>query len=138
MSAMPPTADWIHLRDIDVRCILGVYPAERKKTRKVLLNISLQCNLRPAGASDQLDDTLNYEHIEAEAIAIAKKGKFFLVETLAERIATACLRHAAVKESQRPVCDMPPSTPFASLWINLPLSRIPAASPSKLRGAGSR
>lgn len=110
MSAILPAADWIHLRDIDVRCILGVYPAERKKTRKVLLNISLQCNLRPAGASDQLDDTLNYEHIEAEAIAIAKKGKFFLVETLAERIATACLRHAAV-HAVRVIVDKPSALP---------------------------
>lgn len=88
---------------------LGFIPPSAK-TRKVLLNISLQCNLRPAGTSDQLDDTLNYEHIEAEAIAIAKKGKFFLVETLAERIATACLRHAAV-HAVRVIVDKPSALP---------------------------
>jgi FolB domain-containing protein len=95
----PGTAvgDWIHLRQIELRCVLGVYPAERRKPRKVSLDISLACDLRAAADSGRLEDTLDYEVIETEAVALAKKGKFFLIETLAERIADACLRHAPVR-----------------------------------------
>lgn len=102
--------DWIHLREIEVRCVLGVYPAERRKPRKVHVDISLACDLRGAMASDRLADTLNYEVIEAEAVALAKKGGFFLIETLAERIAAACLRHAPVR-AVRVTVDKPRALP---------------------------
>lgn len=92
-----PGGDWIHLRDVQVRCVLGVYPAERRKPRKMRMDISLECDLRAAAGSDRLADTLDYEIIESEAAAIARKGRFFLIETLAERVAAACLRHAPVR-----------------------------------------
>lgn len=103
-------ADWIHLREVEVRCVLGVYPAERKKPRKVRLDLSLACDLRAAMASDRLEDTLNYEMIEADAVAVAKKGKFFLIETMAERIAEACLRHKSVR-AVRVTVDKPGALP---------------------------
>ena len=98
--------DWIHLRDIQTRCVLGVYPAERKKPRKVRLDVSMECDARSAAKSDELADALNYEEIEAETIAVAKKGKFFLIETLAEKVAEACLKHAPVR-TVRVVVDKP-------------------------------
>lgn len=98
--------DWIHLRKLAVRCVLGVYPAERRKPRNIGLDISLQCDLRRASASDCLKDTLDYGVIAKEAAAIARKGTFFLVETLAERVASACLRHKPVR-AVRVVVDKP-------------------------------
>ena len=89
--------DWIHLRKVKVRCILGVHPAERVHPRPVLMNLALGCDTRVAAKADRLEDTLNYELIEDEVIAIAKKGRFRLVETLAERVAKACLKHPQVK-----------------------------------------
>lgn len=108
----PAGGDWIHLREVAVRCVLGVYPQERRKPRKVRMDISLACDLRGAMASDRLRDTLDYETVEAEAVAIAKAGKFFLVETLAERVAAACLRHGAVR-AVRVTVDKPGALPHA-------------------------
>jgi dihydroneopterin aldolase/D-erythro-7,8-dihydroneopterin triphosphate epimerase len=105
-----PAADWIHLREIAVRCVLGVYPEERRKPRKVQMDVSLACDLRVAMHSDRLEDTLNYELVEAEVAAIAKQGKFFLIETLAERIAEACLRHKPVR-AVRVAVDKPGALP---------------------------
>lgn len=107
-----PGSDWIHLRQVEVRCVLGVYPAERRKLRKVRMDLSLACDLRGAAESDCLEDTLDYEIIEAETIAIAKKGKYFLIETLAEHIAAACLRHAPVR-AVRVVVDKPGALPHS-------------------------
>ncbi len=98
--------DWIHLRKIKVRCVLGVHPAERGHARPVLMNISLECDTRHAAKSDQLADTLNYELIESDAIAIAKTGRFRLIESLAERVAEICLKHSQVL-SVRVVVDKP-------------------------------
>ncbi len=98
--------DWIHLRKLKVRCVLGVYPAERVKPRLVVLNLSLQCDTRCAAKSDRIEDALNYELIESDAMATAKKGRFRLVETLAERVAEACLAHPQVRVV-RVVVDKP-------------------------------
>ncbi len=98
--------DWIHLRKVAANCVLGAYPAERKKPRGVWMDISLELDTRSAAESDELADALNYEEIEAEAISIAKKGKFFLIETLAERVAEACLGHPQVR-GVRVVVDKP-------------------------------
>jgi 7,8-dihydroneopterin aldolase/epimerase/oxygenase len=104
--------DWIHLRKVEVRCVLGVYPAERRKPRKVKMDISLGCDLRNAAKSDRLADTLDYELVEAEAVAIARQGHFFLIETLAEQVAEACLRHAPVR-AVRVVVDKPWALPHS-------------------------
>jgi FolB domain-containing protein len=101
-----PEADWIHLRRLEVRCVLGVYPTERRRARPVLLDIALACDTRRAGASDRLEDTLNYEEIEAAARAAARRGKFRLVEALAEAVARACLAHDGVR-AVRVVADKP-------------------------------
>jgi len=101
-----PEADWIHLRRLEVRCVLGVYPTERRRARPVLLDIALACDTRRAGASDRLEDTLNYEEIEAAARAAARRGKYRLVEALAEGVAQACLVHDGVR-AVRVVADKP-------------------------------
>ena len=98
--------DWIHLREVKVRCVLGVYPEERVRVRDVILNLSLECDTRSAAATDRLEDALNYERIEAEILALAVEGRFQLVETLAERVAEACLRHKGVNRV-RVVVDKP-------------------------------
>ena len=101
-----PGGDWIHLRKLKVRCVLGVHPAERGRPRPVLMNISLECDTRRAAKSDNLADTLNYEVVESDALAIAKAGRFRLVETMAERVAEVCLKHPQVR-SVRVVVDKP-------------------------------
>ena len=87
----PAESDWIHLRRVEMQCVLGMYPAERTKNRPVWMDISLACSTRKAAKSDKLQDTLDYESIEAEAVAVAKKGRFQLVEALAESVAAVCL-----------------------------------------------
>ena len=105
-----PGGDWIHLRKVKVRCVLGVHPAERGHARPVVLNLALECDARRAAKSDKLGDALNYERIEAEVIAIAKQGRFRLIETLAERVAEGCLSHPQVRRA-RVVVDKPGALP---------------------------
>ena len=110
-ESKPAGGDWIHLRQVEIRCELGVHPAERGKSRPVRMDISLECDTRSAAATDDLADALNYELIEAEAVAVAKKGRFRLIETLAENVAQACLRHSQVA-AVRIVVDKPGALPL--------------------------
>ncbi len=104
------SSDWIHLRKLKVRCVLGVYPAERGHSRSVVMNLSLECDTRRAAKSDRIEDALNYELIESDVIAVAKKGRFHLIETLAEHVAEACLDYPQVR-SVRVVVDKPGALP---------------------------
>ena len=103
--------DWIHLRRLEAHCILGVHPSERSQARPVWLDVSLECDTRPAAKSDRLEDTLNYEMIEAEIVGVAKKGQFNLVEALAESVAQVCLGHPPVT-AVRVVVEKPGALPL--------------------------
>ena len=103
--------DWIHLRRTQVHCVLGVHPVEREQKRLVWLDIALECDTRPAARTDQLNDALNYELIEAEVVALAKKARFRLVESLAALVAETCLRHPEVC-SVRVVVEKPGALPL--------------------------
>jgi len=104
--------DWIHLRRVKATCILGIHPTERAKRRTVYFDVSLRCDTRRAGQSDKIGDTLNYELVEAEVIAVAERGNYFLAESLAERVAEICLRHTQVDEV-RVVLDKPGALPHS-------------------------
>ena len=110
-ASRPPGGDWIHLRRVETQCVLGMYPPERTTNRPVWMDISLECSTRKAAKSDRLEDTLDYESIEAEAVAVAKKGKFRLVEALAESVAAVCLKHPQVR-TVRVAVDKPKALPL--------------------------
>lgn len=107
----PAGGDWIHLHRVKVQCVLGVYPAERERVRPVWMDISLECDTRPAAKSDQLEDALDYEQVEAAVVGMAKKARFRLVETLAAHVAEACLKHPMVR-SVRVVVEKPKALPL--------------------------
>ena len=66
--------DWVHLHAVEALCILGVHPAERMQPRTVRMDIALECDVRKAAETDQLEHAMNYELVEAEAVAIAPRG----------------------------------------------------------------
>ena len=120
--------DWIHLHGVEAICILGVHPAERIQPRKVRMDIALECDVRKAAETDHLEHAMNYELVEAEAVAIAKKGKFALIESLAERVADACLRHALVT-AVRVVVEKPEALPLTKSVAVEILRRKPVPEP---------
>ena len=88
--------DRIHIRDLLVRCIVGVYEGERLEKQDVIINITLHADLRKACRSDLLEDTIDYKAIKKKVIAAVEASSFLLVERLAERIAEICLDNPKV------------------------------------------
>jgi FolB domain-containing protein len=89
--------DRIHIKDLFLRCIIGINPDERIKLQDVLINITLYANLMQAGQSDDMDDTVNYKQIKNRIVEMVEQSSFFLVERLAERIAEICLDDSGVQ-----------------------------------------
>ena len=74
--------DKIFIRDLLVRCIVGIYPEERKEKQDVKINMVLYTDLRKAGQSDDIDDTVNYKTIKKQVLKMVQESDFFLIEKL--------------------------------------------------------
>ncbi len=88
--------DRILIQDLKTSCIIGVNEDERHRKQEVILNLTLEADLRKAGRSDRFDDTVDYRSIKKEVLAFVEASRFFLIEALAEGVAAICLKHAAI------------------------------------------
>ncbi len=75
----------------------GCHAAENELGQKFIVDITLDCDLRAAGASDDLGDTLNYIAIYEAAKSIVEGETAKLLEHIAEKIASAALQHEMVQ-----------------------------------------
>ncbi len=88
--------DRVLISDLLLRTIIGVKEEERERPQDVLINVALHTDTRPAGASDNIDDAADYARLAREIGALTEASRFYLVEALAEAIASLCLRHPRV------------------------------------------
>lgn len=90
----------LFIRDLVLAVRVGVHRHERRVAQRVRLNVDLAVLEGSAGASDRLEDVVDYaalyERIRAEAT-----GKHAnLVETLAERLAALCLDEPRIRSAR--------------------------------------
>ncbi len=91
----------VFLRDMLLQASIGVYPHEHAAPQRVRINVDLAVDEDPAAdGSDRLDRVLNYEIVADAVRQIVGAGHVKLVETLAERIAAACLLDARVARAR--------------------------------------
>ena len=90
--------DKILIKDLRLRCIIGVNDSERREKQDVTINIVIWSDLTEAAKTDNIDKTVDYKEITKGIIKLVETSEFCLVETLAERIAKTCLDHAGVKK----------------------------------------
>lgn len=69
----------------------GCHAAEQELGQKFLVDIELECDLRAAGETDSLDDTLDYVAIYNHAREVMEGENAKLLENLAQRIADFAL-----------------------------------------------
>jgi dihydroneopterin aldolase len=68
----------------------GVLPEEQSRPQPFEVDVELSVDLAPAGRSDALSDTIDYDALTARIVQIVEAGGLSLLETLAARIAGAC------------------------------------------------
>ncbi|MDD5482626.1 MAG: dihydroneopterin aldolase [Kiritimatiellae bacterium] len=90
--------DTIHIRGLRLKCHIGVTEKERGKKQNITADITLRCDLRAAGGSDRLEDTVDYSALAGKLLALAAGEEFCLLEALARRIAEVCLAERKISK----------------------------------------
>jgi dihydroneopterin aldolase len=104
-------ADTVHatrhmfIRDLVLDASIGVHKHEHQAVQRVRINIDLavtdegaQANIsRPKVGHDELARVVDYETIVNQARSLVAAGHVQLVETLAERLAEACLSDSRIR-----------------------------------------
>ena len=85
----------------------GNNPAERKLGQTFTVDLEVMLDTQRAATSDRIDETVSYPILEKIARKILEGEPANLLETVAERIATAILKHrevirVTVRVSKRP------------------------------------
>jgi dihydroneopterin aldolase len=88
----------VFLRDLVLSASIGIYPHEHAARQRVRINVDLgveddgaRAMSRARVGRDDLSRVVDYEKVAATVRSIVSAGHVRLVETLAERIAEACL-----------------------------------------------
>lgn len=88
--------DKIHIRDLCVSCVIGIFPEERVKQQEIVLNITLHADLFRAGTTDSIEDTVDYKRVKKQVLALVADSSYFLLEKLAQKVADICLEDPLV------------------------------------------
>ena len=92
--------DRILIKDLLVRCVLGLSAEERREKQDVLIGLVLSVDLARAGHSDRAEDTVDYRAVKKDVLAMAEASQYHLAEALAERVAEVCLTYGGVNRVQ--------------------------------------
>jgi|AP12_2_1047962.scaffolds.fasta_scaffold18972_2 7,8-dihydroneopterin aldolase/epimerase/oxygenase len=84
-------SDCIFLRGMEFAGRHGVSDEERSEAQVIELDVELQLDLRQAGLSDDLAQTVDYAEVFELCRAIVEERSFRLLEGMAEQIAAGVL-----------------------------------------------
>ena len=89
----------VFVRDLVLSARIGVYQHEKLGTQRVRINLELVCTEHPA-INDDLNNVVNYADLVDRVLGIVAEGHINLVETLADRVAEACLVDRRVQSAK--------------------------------------
>ncbi|MEV4626457.1 dihydroneopterin aldolase [Micromonospora sp. NPDC049523] len=114
-------SDRIELTGLRARGHHGVFDFERAQGQDFLVDVVLELDLAPAARSDDVTDTVHYGELAEALVAIVGGEPVNLIETLAERLAAACLADprvgAATVTVHKPQAPIPHE--FADVAVTL-------------------
>ena len=105
--------DIVYIRELEVKTIIGIYDWEREQKQVVSINLEMASDIRKSADSDSIEHALDYKAVAKRLIDFVENSQFFLVETLAEKIAEIILNE------------------FGASWVKLQLGKPGAVTGSK-------
>ncbi|GIH66957.1 dihydroneopterin aldolase [Microbispora siamensis] len=122
MTARPATSrDSVRLTGLRARGRHGCLPAERELGQEFVIDVALWFDTAPAAVADDLTLTVDYGALAGELVRIVEGEPVNLIETLAERLAAACLAHELVEEAEvsvhKPAAPIP--LPFGDVVVTI-------------------
>jgi dihydroneopterin aldolase len=127
-----PEGELDELRILGIECFAhhGVFEHERREGQIFVIDLVLGVDTRPAAASDDLHDTVDYGSLVDHVVGEVSRDPVDLIETLAQRIADACLLDRRVEWARVTVHkpDAPIQATFADVELTITRRREVAAA----------
>ncbi len=112
---MKKAIDHITVDRIAVHAFHGVMPEEKVLGQRFFISLDVEIDLRTAGQSDLLSETISYARLTEIACQIATNNRFKLIEALAESIASAILSEFRLAQGIKVKIEKP-SAPIAAIF----------------------
>jgi FolB domain-containing protein len=85
------------IRDLRLRAVIGISELERKDRQDLVVNIEFDSDQACAEETDDMARAVDYRALNKDVIALVEGQQHVLIETLAAKIANACLKHDGVQ-----------------------------------------
>ena len=105
--------DKIIIKGFKVFAYHGVNPEEKVSGQNFVLDITAYKNLKRAGNTDNIDDTVSYAKILKTAVKVLNEDKYDLLEKVAQRVAQQIFLEFNSIESVD-ICLKKPEAPIKS------------------------
>ena len=117
--------DQIVLKGISAKGHHGVLDFEKRDGQVFVVDVTMHVDLGPAGASDDLADTVNYAEVAGDVVALIEGDPLDLIEALASRIADRVLARPLVEAVEVVVHkpEAPVGHPFTDVQVRVTRER---------------
>ncbi|EHU6504670.1 bifunctional dihydroneopterin aldolase/7,8-dihydroneopterin epimerase [Vibrio metoecus] len=88
--------DKVFIEQLEVITTIGVYDWEQQIKQKLVLDLEMAHDNRPAGKSDDVTDALDYAQVSQAVLEHIEQGRFLLVERVAEEVAELIMNRFSV------------------------------------------
>ncbi|WP_158120299.1 bifunctional dihydroneopterin aldolase/7,8-dihydroneopterin epimerase [Vibrio metoecus] len=88
--------DKVFIEQLEVTTTIGVYDWEQQIKQKLVLDLEMAHDNRPAGKSDDVTDALDYAQVSQAVLEHIEQGRFLLVERVAEEVAELIMNRFSV------------------------------------------
>ena len=89
----------------------GILPEEIERRQPFEIDVDVDCDLREAGGSDDLDNTIDYGGLVASIEALAIDGRYGLLERFASDVAKVALAYELAQATRVTVRKLRPPVP---------------------------
>ncbi len=123
-------ADRIALTGLTVRGHHGVYPDERRDGQDFVVDVTLELDTGPAASGDDVAETVHYGTLAERLAAVVAGEPVNLLETLAARLAEACLADPRVDAAEVTVHKPHAPIPLSFADVSVTIRRSRRAGPA--------
>ncbi|MFQ5985357.1 MAG: dihydroneopterin aldolase [Alphaproteobacteria bacterium] len=109
----------VFVRDLVLRCSIGVHRHEHRSDQRVRINIDLAVDDGGLSLDDDIANVVSYEEVVQGVKRLVARRHVNLVETLAEQIAELCLKDSRVASARVRVEKLDAIAEAASVGVDI-------------------
>ncbi len=79
--------DQVFIQQLQVDAVIGAYDWEREIEQRLLLDVTMHCDISAAARGDDLAETLDYDAISQRIIVWIREARCLLIEAVADGLA---------------------------------------------------